>query len=241
VAPAFAARYPEAAIIFDNLHSMHDVISDILANPSVPRDRKRAEILHAARRYRDDTSYVMSVDAWRTMSDHMGVENMGGLAVGFLPDLPRPTVTYGAVMRHDDRTGEMIDFIYGSGVDGAHAGHGAPGAPGEHAGHGAPAREPRGHEGHGAPPRAPEGHERHDAVPREAPSGAVSSIGTDPVSARALEFIVRLLTDPTVEARIHADPHLHRLWADPLVQQQLRILRREGDGEPHTHHDPEGS
>jgi hypothetical protein len=33
VAPRFAARYPEAAIVFDNLHSMHDVISDILANP----------------------------------------------------------------------------------------------------------------------------------------------------------------------------------------------------------------
>lgn len=36
VAPMFAARYQEAAIIFDNLHSMHDVISDILANDSVP-------------------------------------------------------------------------------------------------------------------------------------------------------------------------------------------------------------
>jgi len=35
VAPAFAARYPEAAIIFDNLHSMHDVVSDILANPTL--------------------------------------------------------------------------------------------------------------------------------------------------------------------------------------------------------------
>ncbi|WP_373068581.1 hypothetical protein [Gemmatimonas sp.] len=48
VAPAFAARFPEAAIIFDNLHSMHDVISDILTNSAVPRDRKRAEIMRAA-------------------------------------------------------------------------------------------------------------------------------------------------------------------------------------------------
>jgi hypothetical protein len=60
VAPVFAARYQEAAIIFDNLHSMHDVISDILANDSVPRHRKRAEIMLAAERFRDDTSYVMT-------------------------------------------------------------------------------------------------------------------------------------------------------------------------------------
>jgi hypothetical protein len=91
VAPAFAARYPEAAIIFDNLHSMHDVISDILANPSVPRDRKRAEILLAGRRYRDDVTEVTSVDAWKQMAAAMGPENQGGAAVGFLPELPRPT------------------------------------------------------------------------------------------------------------------------------------------------------
>src|SRR5687767_10233592 len=58
VAPLFTARYPEAAIIFDNLHSLHDVISDVLANPSVGRDRKRAEIVTAAARYRDNTSFV---------------------------------------------------------------------------------------------------------------------------------------------------------------------------------------
>ena len=43
VAPEFAKRYPEAAIIFDNLHSMHDVVSDILANPNVPRALKRSD------------------------------------------------------------------------------------------------------------------------------------------------------------------------------------------------------
>ena len=123
VAPRFAERYPEAAIIFDNLHSMHDVVSDILANPSVPRNRKRDEILLAARRYRDDTSFVMTVDAWKTMASHMGLENMGGPAVGFLPELPTPTVSYGAVMTHDDRTGAMTGFAYGSATGGAHAGH----------------------------------------------------------------------------------------------------------------------
>jgi hypothetical protein len=124
VAPKFAARYPEAAIIFDNLHSLHDVISDILANPSVPRADKRKEILRAAKAYRDDSTEVMSVAAWRVMSEQMGLENMGGPSVGFLPQLPTPTVTAGAVMRHDPKTGAMIGFAYGEAVGDAHAGHG---------------------------------------------------------------------------------------------------------------------
>ncbi len=113
VAPMFTDRYTEAAIIFDNLHSMHDVISDILANPDVPRERKRAEIMRAARLYRDDTSYIMPVAAWRTMAQEMGIENMGGPAVGFLPALPTPTVTRGAVMEHDDQTGKMVGMKTG--------------------------------------------------------------------------------------------------------------------------------
>lgn len=123
VAPAFSARFPEAAIIFDNLHSMHDVVSDILTNASVPRSRKRAEIMRAARLYRDDTSYVMPVPAWLAMSDHMGIENMGGPAVGFLPTLPTPSVTAGAVMTHDWQTGAMLGFTFGGAVGNEHAGH----------------------------------------------------------------------------------------------------------------------
>jgi ketosteroid isomerase-like protein len=153
VAPKFAERYPEAAIIFDNLHSMHDVVSDILTNPAVPRERKRAEILLAAQRYRDDTTEVMTVPAWRVMSEHMGIENMGGPAVGFLGELPSPSVTYGAVMQHDAETGAMIGFGYGGALGDAHAGHGAD----PHAGHNMPARDTAAahdmahHAGHGAP------------------------------------------------------------------------------------------
>jgi hypothetical protein len=150
---------------------MHDVISDILANDAVPRDRKRAEILLAERRFRDDSSYVMSLAAWQTMTRHMGVENMGGPAVGFLPALPTPTVTYGAVMTHDDRTGEMTGFTHGSATGGAHMGHDMPDStrgstpPGAHQGHMAPPPDStrgvppgHGHAGHGTPPpvRPPE-------------------------------------------------------------------------------------
>ena len=79
VAPRFAERYPEAAIIFDNLHAFHDVVADILASPDVPPSRKRAEVLAAAARYRDGTSSITSVADWRQMSTMMGAAQMGGV------------------------------------------------------------------------------------------------------------------------------------------------------------------
>lgn len=101
IAPTFATRYPEIAIIFDNLHSMHDVISDILANDAVPRADKRSLIIKAAYAFRDDTTEVMTVAGWRKMSLDMGVENQGGPAVGFLPALPVSAMPRGMVMRYD--------------------------------------------------------------------------------------------------------------------------------------------
>lgn len=71
VSPRFADRYPEAAIIFDNLHSLHDVVSDILVSKIVPRSQKRTAILAAAAAYRDDTTAVISVHEWREMARMM--------------------------------------------------------------------------------------------------------------------------------------------------------------------------
>lgn len=101
IAPAFAKRYPTIAIVFDNLHSMHDVISDILANPNVAMASKRAEILKAASAYRDDTTEIMTVAGWLKMTEMMGIQNQGGPSVGFLSTLPTPTVPRGFVMKHD--------------------------------------------------------------------------------------------------------------------------------------------
>ena len=98
IAPTFAKRYQEAAIIFDNLHAMHDVVSDILSNDKVPHDEKRAAILEAGSRYRDATSFPMSIAEWSTMGEMMGIENMGGPAVGILPGWPTPTLARGASM-----------------------------------------------------------------------------------------------------------------------------------------------
>ena len=98
IAPTFAKRYQEAAIIFDNLHAMHDVVSDILTNDMVPRGMKRRAILEAANRYRDATSYLMPVSEWATMGEMMGIANMGGPAVNILPGWPAPTLARGASM-----------------------------------------------------------------------------------------------------------------------------------------------
>jgi len=48
---------------------------------------------------------------------------------------------------------------------------------------------------------------------------------TEQERREAMEFIVRLLSDPQVEARVHQDPALHRLWANPQVQARLQELR----------------
>lgn len=223
VAPRFAERYPAAAIIFDNLHSMHDVVSDILANPDVPRARKRAEILLAARRFRDDTSYVMPVEAWRTMAQHMGVENMGGPAVGFLQPLPAPTVTYGAVMQHDDRTGEMTGFAYGHATGGAHGGHamGPAGgasdsaAAGAHAGHTMQAPDSSGAAGDTR-------HAAHGGAAGEASAGMPHDSVQGRHMQQMMELHERMLADPVIRDRMRADTAMRRMMGDMMHDTTLR-------------------
>ncbi|MEC4890760.1 MAG: hypothetical protein RI101_11945 [Nitrospira sp.] len=63
LSPGFAARYPEIANIFDNLHMLHDNISDILASEVLPTwEEKRAEIYRLV-----DTYYLASADAANPM------------------------------------------------------------------------------------------------------------------------------------------------------------------------------
>jgi hypothetical protein len=114
IAPEFSRRYPEVAIIFDNLHSMHDVISDILADTTVPRAQKRAEILSAARRYRDDTSFVTTVAEWRSMAASMGAAQMGGSAVGLTPSPATGTPAAPADPGHVGHVGHSATPLWSS-------------------------------------------------------------------------------------------------------------------------------
>ncbi|MGH2607952.1 MAG: hypothetical protein ACREMV_13125 [Gemmatimonadales bacterium] len=85
VAPLFTEQHPRAAAIFDNLHMMHDIISDVLAADTVPRDQKRAVIYAALGEFRDSTRNVMTRDQWLMMGHHMGgIEAMGGPVLGLL-------------------------------------------------------------------------------------------------------------------------------------------------------------
>jgi hypothetical protein len=82
VAPLFTERHPRAAAIFDNLHMMHDIISDILAADTVPRGKKRDVIYAVLGEFRDTTRNVMTREEWLMMGHHMGgIEAMGGPAV----------------------------------------------------------------------------------------------------------------------------------------------------------------
>ena len=217
ISPAFAARYPEAAIIFDNLHSMHDVVSDILANPIVPRNKKREEILRAASRYRDQTSYVQSVAEWRDMAQMMGVENMGGAVLGTQTGFPTPTVERGAVMMGMDHAKMNMgkDSAAMPGMD-----HSKMAMPGARDSSKAAAMD---HSKMNMPGMA-DSLARKDTASRMAPmpgmkehqmaGAATDSVSTD-VHARLsamMELQLRMMmAEPGVHKRIMADTAMHRL------------------------------
>jgi hypothetical protein len=99
VAPAFSERHPRAAAIFDNLHMMHDIISDVLTADTIPHVRKRAVIYAQLDELRDPTRNTMTWEEWRNMGEMMGgVETMGGPATGLL--VHRPTLDSAAAPPH---------------------------------------------------------------------------------------------------------------------------------------------
>ena len=71
VAPGFARRHPRAAVIFDNLHMMHDIISDILTVDSLSRREKGRIIGKQLAEFRDASRNVMTMDEWWSMSGMM--------------------------------------------------------------------------------------------------------------------------------------------------------------------------
>ncbi|HEY9383745.1 MAG TPA: DUF2231 domain-containing protein [Gemmatimonadales bacterium] len=99
IAPTFSAKHPRAAVIFDNLHMMHDIISDILVADTIPHGRKRTVIYAQLAEFRDGTRNVISLDEWRDMAGMMGgIAMMGGPAT----DLLKPVAAGGGMagMRH---------------------------------------------------------------------------------------------------------------------------------------------
>ncbi len=200
VSPTFAARYPEAAIIFDNLHSMHDVVSDILASPKVPAAKKREEILRAASRYRDRTSFAMTPDEWREMAQMMGVQNMGGPAVGFLPELPTATVARGSTSMTN--MAGMSGMSHGAAPGKADAG--APMAGMDHSKTNMPA-------GAAAAPDSMPGMK----MPAPGMEGMnMSSSGTSMQSM--MDLHMRMMEDPVMRSRMMTDPEMRRIMTNMM-------------------------
>ena len=117
VAPNFTRAHPRAAAIFDNLHMMHDIISDILAADTVPEGRKRQVIYAALDEFQDTTRNVMTLDEWLNMGHMMGgIAAMGGPASGLIPEAPSRNVRADAMktmrehgMRQGDAAQGMND------------------------------------------------------------------------------------------------------------------------------------
>ena len=199
ISPTFAARYQEASIIFDNLHSMHDVVSDILTNNAVvSRSQKRTAILAAASRYRDATSFLMPLDEWKSMGTMMGVENMGGPAVGFLAGFPTPTLARGASMAEAMK-----------GMTGMQ--HGAAGAAGM-------AGMQHGAAGMRDSAKAGAAHQMPGMAGMPAMPGMTHGAMTttsDSMSAMHMSSMMqmheRMMRDPVIRERVMADTAMHRM------------------------------
>jgi hypothetical protein len=115
IAPKFSERHPRAAAIFDNLHMMHDIISDVLTSDTVPHDRKREVIYRQLDELRDPTKNLMSWEEWRNMGEMGGVAVMGGPATGLLVSRPTPAPPAGGMQhgRHDMHKPDVADSARG--------------------------------------------------------------------------------------------------------------------------------
>jgi hypothetical protein len=249
VAPTFARRYPGAAAILDNAHMFENVIADILTSPEIPPSARRKEILRAGADFRSDTAHAISYDAWFAMTEIMGLNNMGGspFAAGAQqpPSVPRGASMAGLMqastvqppMQHDAMTqggAPAVDLaallaIYErmmadpvirervatdpmlQGMIRAAFGQAGTNTPGM-GGMNMPGMNMPAMSGMNMP--------------------GMNAAGSAEDRQRAVEFVVRLLSDPAVSNKIQNDPELRRLWADPDVQRRLRELRSGAVAQP---------
>jgi hypothetical protein len=134
VAPKFSTAHPRAAVIFDNLHMMHDIISDLLTADTIPHDSKGEMIGRQLDKLQDSTRDVLSMDEWQMMADHMGgVDMMGGRATGLVRAVQAPSTPITADsghMAHDkDHTDRTMNGMVPDTIPHAGAKPGAPERP----------------------------------------------------------------------------------------------------------------
>jgi hypothetical protein len=130
IAPKFSAAHPRAAVIFDNLHMMHDIISDILTADTIPYEKKGRMIDQQLDKLQDPTQDVISLDEWRMMADHMGgVEVMGGRATELVRAVQAPAAPLGVDSAHVGHKDQMNRPMKGAVPDTVPHARAKPGTP----------------------------------------------------------------------------------------------------------------
>lgn len=206
IAPKFTAAHPRAAIIFDNLHMTHDIISDILSTDTIGQNRKAAMINEQLDMLQDTTRDVITRDDWRNMHEMMGgIGSMGGPATNLLKDVPASSMTAGG----------MAGMQHGMAKSGA-AAKDTLGAAGQHpVSHAMPARQ--------------------DSVMAAMPEMSatdhvmdnVRATSSIPAAMRALHD--RMMRDPIIRQRMMTDTVLRRLASEAEIVMspaQPRVGRR---------------
>lgn len=254
VAPTLASGHPDVAAILDNLHLLQDYMADIMVAPDIPRSAHRRELMRALQFFRDDTTAAASYASWAAAPATMGARNMGGVAVGF-PQIPdTPTVARGLSLAPSPARAMGGMGMNHPGMQASRADTAAMRAvldrmlsdpvirervatdPALQKMLAQPGMSPTsmanmGGMDHGnmnmpAPPNPPArgmAGMQHGNMPMG--TGAAPAAMSEEERRLREDFLLLLLSDPSVEARIHADPRLHRLWSDPDVQRRLQELR----------------
>jgi hypothetical protein len=198
VAPRFAARYPRGGdrlrqpALDARRHQRHP------RQRRVPRARSAPRSCAAAARFRDDTSYVMSREAWLAMSGHMG-RREHGRPVRRLPadaaDADRDVRRGDVARRPHRRDGRLL--VRPGGGQRARGARRAGGGTGAGVPAAAPAADP--HAGHAAPAAtAPS--------PAAAPARAAAPAAARPARRPAAKPRARPAPKPKPPAK-PADPH----------------------------------
>jgi hypothetical protein len=224
IAPKFSAAHPRAAVIFDNLHMMHDIISDILVADTIPHEKKGQIIGQQLDKLQDPTRDVMSLDEWRMMADQMGgVEVMGGRATGLVQLVQAPAGPM-------PKAGEMHGAMPGMAPDSAGMAH------------------DMGQMDHPMEGMA------HDTMPSgraDTTRPAMAAHMSDAHMAEMMDLHARMMADPVIRQRIMADSVMRRLMtqmmdsvgaghgahgpgapAKPGAKKPLRPKKHENHGQP---------
>ena len=200
VAPKFSAAHPRAAVIFDNLHMTHDIISDILTADTIPHEKKGQIIDQQLDKLQDSTRDVMSLDEWRMMADHMGgVEVMGGRATDLVQLVQAPATPM-------TKAGEMRGAMPGMAPDSVGMAHNMEQMDNPMKGMAHDSMSPAGGD-------TTRGRRGMDPSKADAADGAGAAH-----MSQMMELHMRMMADPIIRQRVMADPGMRRLMRDMMAE-----------------------